>query len=83
MHAVFQGKGKGPDGAAQDLAGLRLSTGSASPPPALPPAKPPRPAAPVKERIDYESPEEEDENDPFGDSNALETPGHEKDEPRW
>jgi hypothetical protein len=29
-----------------------------------------------------DEPEEED-NDPFGDGNALQTPGVEKDEPRW
>ena len=26
---------------------------------------------------------EEDENDPFGDSNAVDTPVFEKDEPKW
>jgi hypothetical protein len=30
-----------------------------------------------------ESEEEEDEDNPFGDSNALDTPGYEKDEPKW
>jgi hypothetical protein len=29
------------------------------------------------------SAEEEDDDDPFGDSHALDTPQHERDQPRW
>ena len=60
------------------------------------PAAPPRPSAASKPRVvpqptpqmaqvdeDNESAEEEDENDPFADRNALSTPQAEKSEPKW
>jgi len=37
----------------------------------------------VEESDKSEEEEEEDEDNPFGDSNALDTPGYEKDEPKW
>lgn len=76
---MLTGKGKSVDGAASDLVGLSLGgsgTSSSSPPP-----PPPRPARKAEESD--ESEEEEDEDNPFGDSNALDTPGYEKDEPKW
>ncbi|KAI1069609.1 hypothetical protein NW752_002212 [Fusarium irregulare] len=44
-----------------------------------PPPQPPRPAA-----ISILHPQDEDEDDdPFGDSHALDTPSHEREQPRW
>jgi len=49
-----------------------------------PPQQPPRPVAPPVEVVaDDEDDIEEDENDPFGDSHAVETPSVEKGEPDW
>lgn len=49
-----------------------------------PPQQPPRPVAPPIEVVaDDEDEIEEDENDPFGDSHAVETPSVEKGEPDW
>lgn len=76
---MLQEKGKSVDGAASELAGLKLGSGSASP---AAPVAPPRPAAPPV--IDnYDSVEEEDDDNPFGDANALESPALERDEPKW
>ena len=75
---MLQGKGKASEGAAAELAGLKLSSNSASPAPLAPP----RPAAPPVVD-DYDSPEDEDDNNPFGDANALESPALERDEPKW
>lgn len=73
-------KEKSANSAANDLSGLKID----SPPPPPPrPAAPPRPASKPPARVESESEEEEDENNPFGDSNALETPSNERDEPRW
>lgn len=75
---MLQEKGKSADGAAAELAGLKLSPASAAPVPVAPP----RPAAPPV--VDnYDSVEEEDDDNPFGDSNALESPALERDEPKW
>ncbi|TVY68942.1 Protein lsb5 [Lachnellula suecica] len=63
-------KGKDPD-VAQSLSGLHIEQ---RPPP------PPRPAQPPPPVDDYPS-EEEDENDPFADRNAFDTPTVEKDDP--
>lgn len=43
-----------------------------------PPPQPPRPAA-----VSPPSQDEEDDDDPFGDSHALDTPSHERDQPTW
>ncbi|EUC44073.1 hypothetical protein COCMIDRAFT_27539 [Bipolaris oryzae ATCC 44560] len=56
-----------------------------------PPPKPPRPtsipmpASPMasKQRVELDSEPEEDENDPFGDSNAIKTPFVERGQPTW
>ncbi|KAI8674959.1 hypothetical protein NCS57_00395400 [Fusarium keratoplasticum] len=49
-----------------------------APPP--PPPQPPRPvAAPVVTNMD----DDEDDDDPFGDKHELDTPGVERDQPRW
>ncbi|EUC34346.1 hypothetical protein COCCADRAFT_36006 [Bipolaris zeicola 26-R-13] len=56
-----------------------------------PPPKPPRPTSipmptsPManKQRIESDSEPEEDENDPFGDSNAIKTPFAERGQPTW
>lgn len=75
---MIQEKGKSVDGAAAELAGLKLGQGSANPEPVAPP----RPLAqPVVDG--YDSVEEEDDDNPFGDSNALESPALERDEPKW
>ncbi|EHK97280.1 hypothetical protein M7I_7010 [Glarea lozoyensis 74030] len=44
--------------------------------PPMPPRRAPMAAPPQNE-------DDEADNDPFGDGNALDTPGAEKDEPRW
>ena len=72
-------KGKSVDGAASDLVGLSLGGASNSPAP----PQPARAARRVEESDESEEDEEEDEDNPFGDSNALDTPGYEKDEPKW
>ncbi|KFY45005.1 hypothetical protein V495_03147 [Pseudogymnoascus sp. VKM F-4514 (FW-929)] len=78
-YRMLQEKGKSVDGAASELAGLKLGSGSASP---AAPVAPPRPAAPPV--VDnYDSVEEEDDDNPFGDANALESPALERDEPKW
>ena len=72
---VTSEKGKEVDPTAQQLSGLEIS------PTEQRPIQPPRPAQQPEE---YEPDiEEEDENDPFGDSNAIETPAVEKGEPDW
>ncbi|KAI4685935.1 uncharacterized protein J4E88_003772 [Alternaria novae-zelandiae] len=49
------------------------------------PPKPPRPMSiPMPpQRVEPDSEPEEDEDDPFGDSNAVKTPFAEKDQPTW
>ncbi|KFY61027.1 hypothetical protein V496_05190 [Pseudogymnoascus sp. VKM F-4515 (FW-2607)] len=77
-YRMIQEKGKSVDGTAAELAGLKLGQGSASPAPVAPP----RPVAqPVADG--YDSVEEEDDDNPFGDANALESPALERDEPKW
>ncbi|KAG9254659.1 uncharacterized protein F5Z01DRAFT_86106 [Emericellopsis atlantica] len=69
-----------------DLGNLSISTNAHAPPVpststkpnAPPPPKPPRPAA-----VPDADSEPEDENDPFGDKNVVETPAFEQGEPRW
>ncbi|SPJ72497.1 related to LSB5 - possible role in the regulation of actin cytoskeletal organization [Fusarium torulosum] len=71
-----------------DLSELNISHSPAHsapprPPPMLkphsnPPPQPPRPAV-----VSSVPAEEEDDDDPFGDSHALDTPQHERDQPRW
>jgi hypothetical protein len=75
---VLQEKGKAAEGAAAELAGLKLNPSPASPAPRAPP----RPVAPPV-ADDFDSPEEDDDNNPFGDANAVESPALERDEPRW
>ncbi|KFY26775.1 hypothetical protein V491_01163 [Pseudogymnoascus sp. VKM F-3775] len=77
-YRMLQEKGKAVDGAAAELAGLKLGQSSTSP--AL--VAPPRPAAPPV-ADDYDSVEEEEDDNPFGDANALESPALERDEPKW
>lgn len=70
---------------APDLSGLSLEPTPRAPAPpvpkpsSLPAARPPRPskrpAAPVED--------EDEEGDPFGDDNVVETPAMERPEPRW
>jgi hypothetical protein len=92
---VLSAKGKESE-ATNSLAGLSLNTPpvSSSPPrPAVSPrpTQPPRPAAmavapkPVPEpESEQETPLDEDDNDPFGDSNAVPaTPAAEIAEPTW
>jgi hypothetical protein len=71
-------KGKGVSEAAQSLAGLQI--GKCESPAPIPPARPTPP--PVDEEDELES-ASEDENDPFGDSNAVDTPVTERAEPTW
>ena len=74
--AVAQEKGKATGGASEALAGLHISDGSSTKPP-KPPARPALPSD------DEDSVEEEDENNPFGDRNAVQTPHNEKGAPKW
>jgi hypothetical protein len=67
--AVAQEKGKATGGASEALAGLRIGNSSS----AKPPKPPARPAPPSD---DEDSIEEEDENNPFGDRNAVQTFTH-------
>jgi hypothetical protein len=83
MYKIISDKGKENEAVSQ-LAGLQIGKKSPSPetkrppPPPRPTARPPPPAA------DEDSfGEEEDENDPFADRNALSTPMVEKSEPTW
>ncbi|KFY29097.1 hypothetical protein V493_02556 [Pseudogymnoascus sp. VKM F-4281 (FW-2241)] len=77
-YRMLQEKGKATDVAAAELAGLKLGPDSASPAPVAPP----RPVAPPV-ADDYGSVEEDDDDNPFGDANALESPALERDEPKW
>ncbi|KAI3335537.1 hypothetical protein F4824DRAFT_463802 [Ustulina deusta] len=80
-----------PSSPVADMAGLSLnpsiSSRRSAPPRPSPPSKlpaPPRPLSPLSHRgeVDEDS-AEEDENDPFADRNAVETPMVERGEPRW
>lgn len=69
-----------------DIGNLSINTTAAPPrPPAAtkpgapPPPKPPRPGA----MVEPDSEPDEDENDPFGDKNVVETPAFERAEPKW
>lgn len=63
---------------ASNLAGLSIGNDSS----AARPMPPPRPIqAPVQVQDDDSV--EEDDDDPFGDSNAVETPAVERGEPTW
>lgn len=76
---VVAGKGKPSADTAQALSGLHISTPSYQP--EQPPPQPPRPSrAPVQDENDIE---EEDEDDPFADRNAVKTPMVERGEPTW
>ncbi|KAK0385157.1 hypothetical protein NLU13_7635 [Sarocladium strictum] len=79
MYRMAQMKGKEAQQTADNLAGLSLddSKDSASPPP------PPPPPRPAMQRQDSEEDEDDDEENPFGDSNVIETPATEKAQPRW
>lgn len=59
-----------------DMAGLTIN-------PTAPPVAPPRP--PPSKAVAEPDPEEEaeDEDDPFGDSNVVDTPILEQEEPKW
>jgi len=75
---VSAGKGKEDETTPQLdlLGGLQISPVKVE----TPPQQPPRPAAPPVEEGDEI---DDDENDPFGDSHAVETPSVEKGEPDW
>jgi len=92
---VLQERGKetGPPGSPiPQMAGLSMG-----PPSPMRPAAPPRPSAmskphsqsshpprvPVEDDSDEDNVEEEDENDPFADRNAVVTPKVEREEPKW
>ena len=79
---VAQAKGKSNPEPTEAMAGLSLDK-SRSSPRAAPPAQPPRPVQPLDEESDEESVDEDDEDNPFGDRNALQTPQIEKGQPRW
>jgi len=74
---VVSDKGKESE-TAQQLAGLHLGSKSGSP--EQRPPQPLRPAQPADEEDGFE---DEDENDPFADRNAVSTPQVEKGEPTW
>lgn len=76
--AVAQEKGKATSGATQALSGLHIRDSSSTQPP-----KPPALPAPPSDDEDEYSVEEDDENNPFGDRNALQTPYIEKGAPKW
>ncbi|KAI1181870.1 hypothetical protein F5B17DRAFT_423141 [Nemania serpens] len=80
-----------PSSPVADMAGLHLGAGVSShrlapPRPSAqskPPA-PPRPVSPPSHRSETDDESvDEDENDPFADRNAVETPMIERSEPRW
>jgi len=68
--------------ASDDLRGLSLNDAPAKPPRPVGIAMPPPPAFPSKQAAETPA-EEEDEDDPFGDSNAAPTPGHERPGMTW
>ncbi|RFU30195.1 hypothetical protein B7463_g6120, partial [Scytalidium lignicola] len=82
LYRLMAGKGKAspsPD-VTQAISGLHISTPTYKPEKV--PPQPPRPSrAPVEEKED--DIEEEDENDPFADRNAVKTPMVERSEPTW
>jgi hypothetical protein len=72
-----------------DLSELTISNSPAHAAPPRPPPMskphsnpPPQPLRPVSAPV-AAAQDEDDEDDPFGDSHALETPMHERDQPRW
>ncbi|KAI8306017.1 Protein lsb5 [Colletotrichum sp. SAR11_59] len=77
-----------------DVSGLSIGHTPSPRPPAPPrpapmsrpsppvPAAPPKPPRPPVQPVQQDS-DEEDDDDPFADKNALETPAHERGEPRW
>jgi hypothetical protein len=65
---------------AQQLAGLEL--GGRGKEPEQRPPQPPRPVQPPPEEEEDDL-EDEDENDPFADRNAVNTPRVERGEPSW
>ncbi|KAG8629189.1 hypothetical protein KVT40_003054 [Elsinoe batatas] len=64
-----------PAGAASQLKGLKLEE--------KPPAKPARPLQQEESEEEESEPEEIDEDNPFGDQNAVKTPGIERPEMTW
>ncbi|KAH8816051.1 vhs domain-containing protein [Xylogone sp. PMI_703] len=82
LYRITAGKGKLSPDTTQALAGLHISTPAYKP--EVPPPQPPRPArAPVEDDEEDDNFEEEDENDPFADRNAVRTPMAERGEPTW
>lgn len=59
-----------------DMVGIHIPF----PGPPLAPPRPPAAKAAFKPELEAE---EEDEGDPFGDSNAVDTPTIEREEPKW
>jgi hypothetical protein len=73
---------KGKEGGAPpppDVGGLSINDSPSKVKKAPSPPPPPRPPRPAMQRQDTE----EDEDDPFGDSNVVETPAIEKGQPSW
>ncbi|KAF5548007.1 LSB5-possible role in the regulation of actin cytoskeletal organization [Fusarium mexicanum] len=67
-----------------DLSELNISTPVHAAPPRPPPMSKPHSNPPPKPPRPVAAPQDEDdEDDPFGDSHALETPMHERDQPKW
>jgi LAS seventeen-binding protein 5 len=79
---VAQAKGKTNAEPTEAMAGLSLDK-SRSSPRAAPPTQLSRPVQPPDDESDEESVEEDDEDNPFGDRNAVQTPQVEKGQPRW
>ncbi|KAH8170378.1 VHS domain-containing protein [Sarocladium implicatum] len=80
MYRMAQIKGK--EGGAPpppDVGGLSINDSPSKVKKAPSPPPPPRPPRPAMQRQDTE----EDEDDPFGDSNVVETPAIEKGQPSW
>jgi len=75
-YRLAQEKGKAAGGASEALAGLRIGDKNS-------PKLPKPPARPAPPSDDEDSVEEEDENNPFGDRNAVQPPHVEKGVPKW
>jgi hypothetical protein len=75
IEKVAQEKGKAAGGASEALAGLRIGDKNS-------PKLPKPPARPAPPSDDEDSVEEEDENNPFGDRNAVQPPHVEKGVPK-
>lgn len=67
-----------------DLSSLNLGSGPVKRPSPDPlPSPPPPPRRPIERRVSDSPSEPEDDDNPFGDSNVIETPVVERGQPRW